>query len=107
MLALPSLDLVVQRCRALAALDLILSPVWQYRYYSFNTHWSDQEMMASMRDGIGDEWWCVFHDAGWAALKGLGHESKAWSQHGEALSTALQKAIPQSQSKWACAKNEV
>ena len=94
MLPLPPIDPLIRRCRALAALDLILSPDWQYRIYSFNSHWSDAELMASMRDGCGDEWWIVFHRDGWAALKGLGHESPAWSKHREKLSTALQRSLP-------------
>ena len=91
---LPPIDQLLRRCRALAALDLILSPDWQYRYYSFDSRWSEGQLMASMRDGCGDEWWIVFHRSGWAALKGLGHESPAWSQHRDRLSSALQRAIP-------------
>lgn len=92
--ALPPVDQLIRRCRALAALDLILSPDWQNRYYSFDSHWSDTELMAGMRDGCGDEWWIVFHRSGWAAMKGLGHESPAWNQHRNQLSSALQRAIP-------------
>lgn len=93
-MTLPPINQLVKRCRALAALDLILSPDWQYRYYSFNSRWSDTERMASMRDGCGNEWWIVFHQNGWAALKGLDHESSAWSKHREKLSSALQRAVP-------------
>ena len=94
MIALPSLPELIQRTKALAALDLILSPEWDYRYYSFNAQWAPHEQMASMRDGCGDEWWLVFHGTDWAALKGLGHESAAWSQHREQLSNALRSVIP-------------
>jgi hypothetical protein len=94
MIALPPIDQLISRCRALAALDLILSPDWQGRYYSFNSRWSERELMASMCDGCGDEWWIVFHRDGWAGLKGLGHESPAWSRHRETLSSALQRSFP-------------
>ena len=94
MILLPSIERLVKRCRALAALELILSPDWQWRYYSFDSHWSPDEQMASMRDGCGDEWWMVFHRSGWAALKGLGHESPAWNLHREKLSLALQGSFP-------------
>jgi len=94
MIFLPPTDQLIARCRALAALDLILSPNWQGRFYSFNSHWSEDEQMASMRDGCGDEWWIVFHRDGWAALKGLGHDSPAWNRHGETLSSALQLSFP-------------
>src|SRR5678816_1485060 len=89
MLSLPAIPDLLRRTKALAALDLILSPEWEYRYYSFNAAWSPSELMASMRDGCGDEWWLVFHAHGWAALKGLAHESEAWSKDGDKLSTAL------------------
>ena len=94
MLPLPPIDQLIQRCRALAALDLMLSPDWQYRFYSFNSRWSEDEQMASMRNGCGDEWWIIFHRDGWAALKGLGHESAAWSRHRGKLSSALQQSFP-------------
>lgn len=94
MISLPPIDQLISRCKALAALDLILSPDWQYRFYSFNSHWAEDELMASMRDGCGDEWWIVFHCSGWAALKGLGHESPAWSRHRGKLSSALQHSFP-------------
>lgn len=94
MITLPPIRDLIQRTKALAALDLILSPEWQYRYYSFNSNWAPLEQMASIRDGCGDEWWIVFHESGWAALKGLGHESEAWSEGRELLSAAIQGAFP-------------
>jgi hypothetical protein len=94
MTELPSIPDLVRRTKALAALDLIMSPEWDTRYYSFNSKWSPHEQMASMRNGCGDEWWIVFHSDGWAALKGLGHESTAWSKGQEKLSAAIQAAFP-------------
>lgn len=58
----------------MAALDAIIEPAWDYRYYSFNSNWDAAEQMASMRDGSGNEWFCVFSQAG-AFLKGFDHES--------------------------------
>ena len=94
MTSLPAIPELLRRTKALAALELILSPEWEYRYYSFNAAWSPSEQMASMRDGCGDEWWLVFHTDGWAALKGLAHESEAWSKDGDKLSAALQAVMP-------------
>jgi hypothetical protein len=94
MISLPAIPDLLRRAKALAALELIFSPEWEYRYYSFNAAWSPSEQMASMRNGCGDEWWLVFHSDGWAALKGLAHESEAWSKAGAKLSAALQAAMP-------------
>jgi hypothetical protein len=47
-----------------------------------------------MRDGCGDEWWIVFHTNGWAAIKGLAHESKAWFKGRSNLSSILQAQFP-------------
>lgn len=94
MIELPPIQALIQRTKALAALDLILSPDWQGRYYSFNSAWSPSEQMASMRNGCGDEWWIVFHESGWAALKGLDHESEAWSKGRGLLSEAIQGIFP-------------
>jgi hypothetical protein len=96
MVDLPSIPELIQRTKALAALDLIMSPEWQFRYYSFNAKWAAGEQMASMRDGSGDDWFLVFHQDGWSGLKGLTHESDAWSEGGAELSAALQAVIPSS-----------
>jgi hypothetical protein len=56
-------------------LDAIIEPEWDYRYYSFNRKWDVEEQMTSMRNGQGDEWFCVFSKVG-AFLKGFDHESK-------------------------------
>lgn len=55
-------------------LDAILSPDWEYRYYSFNSKWAPDEMMAGMRNGSGDEYFISFNSAG-AIIKGFDHES--------------------------------
>jgi hypothetical protein len=59
--------------RSLAMLDAILSPQWEDRTYSFNSRWSANEMMASMRNGCGDHWFAILCPAG-IALHGLAHE---------------------------------
>jgi hypothetical protein len=94
MVDLPSIPELIKRTKALAALDLIISPEWEYRYYSFNAKWGVGEQIASMRNGSGDDWFLIFHEDGWAGLKGLTHESDAWSEGGPKLSAALQSVIP-------------
>lgn len=56
-------------------LDAILSPDWEYRYYSFNSKWATGEMMASMRDGSGNGYFILFDENG-AAIKGFDHEAE-------------------------------
>src|SRR4026208_2071826 len=58
--------------RSLAVLDAILSPVWEDRSYSFNAHWAPGELMASMRNGQGDQWFAVINASGGVPL-GLAH----------------------------------
>lgn len=60
--------------KSLAVLDAILSPEWDYRYYSFNCAWSPESEMGSMRNGSGDRWFALFTPAG-AGIVGLAHES--------------------------------
>jgi len=60
--------------QSLAMLDAILSREWQYRYFSFNRHWSSGEQMGSMRNGQGNHYFALFNVAGcW--LKGFDHEA--------------------------------
>lgn len=91
--ALPPPPELLKTCRAIAALDLILSPEWEDRFYSFDSKWGTGEQMASMRDGSGDSWHVVFSDKGWTALRGFVHESLA-AEERETLSRALRAACP-------------
>lgn len=78
-LQLPPPHELERRCVALAALDALLSPEWDYRYYSFNRQWDvgAGTRMASMRNGSGDEYFILFFPDGSAAIKGFAHESSA------------------------------
>lgn len=71
---LPDIPTLRGISQSLALLDAILSPVWEYRYYSFNAHWAPQQALASMRDGEGDSYLAWFNPAG-VVLKGFAHES--------------------------------
>ena len=71
---LPDIDELRRRCQALAVLDAILCPEWEYRYFSFNADWSEHEMLASMRNGEGDDFQILFHPDG-AVIKGYVHAS--------------------------------
>jgi hypothetical protein len=53
---LPDIPVVRDRSRSLAMLDAILSPEWEYRYYSFNAAWGPAQELASMRNGSGDDY---------------------------------------------------
>lgn len=63
-----------KRSVSLAALDLVLSPNWEYRYYSFDATWGPGQQMASMRNGSGDDYFAVFTAEG-VFFKGFDHES--------------------------------
>lgn len=71
---LPEIAALRRRSIALATLDAMISPEWEYRYYSFDPRWGPGLEMASMRNGQGDEWFLLFGSFG-AALKGYDHES--------------------------------
>jgi hypothetical protein len=70
---LPSIKELRATAQSLAMLDAILSPEWQYRYFSFDSKWAPGMEMASMRNGCGDDWHLLFDSVG-AALKGFAHE---------------------------------
>ncbi len=71
--ALPDIDTLKRVMQSMAILDAILSPEWQYRYYSFNSKWSKGEQMGSMRNGSGDDLLALFTTDG-CFLKGFAHE---------------------------------
>jgi hypothetical protein len=84
--ALPDIEGLRKITRSLAMLDAIVCPEWEYRYYSFNSKWYEREMMASMRNGSGDEYFILFDSHG-AIMKGFDHESamSPWSAEEEKL----------------------
>jgi hypothetical protein len=71
---LPDIPVVRNRSRSLAMLDAILSPQWEYRYYSFVAAWGPAQELASMRNGSGDDYAIVFSPAG-AWVRVFAHES--------------------------------
>jgi len=74
-------------------MDALLSPEWEYRYYSFNSGWSEAEQMASMRDGSGDHYFMLFTGGG-AVAKCFAHEIGA-SQRVPVSLTDLHRVIPE------------
>ena len=60
----PSPKIMGLRFQSLAMLDAILMPDWEFRYFSFNSKWSANEMMASMRNGEGDEYFFLINSSG-------------------------------------------
>lgn len=51
-----------QKLKSLALLNAIIEPEWEYRYYSYNSTWGENEEMASLRDSCGGEWFIWFSD---------------------------------------------
>jgi hypothetical protein len=70
---LPDVDQLRRTLQAIAMVEAILCPEWQFRYYSFNAAWTANEQMGSMRNGSGDDFIAHFSSCGcW--LKGFAHE---------------------------------
>lgn len=82
--------------KSLATLDLIMSPEWDSRYYSFNSKWDRYEQMGSMRNGSGDEFFVWFNKDG-CFIKGFDHESEmsSWSTNDQLPWTNIYKGVPQ------------
>jgi hypothetical protein len=88
---LPDIETLRRLAKSIAMLDAILCPEWEYRYYSYNSHWGKGEEMASMRNGCGDDWFLLFDPHG-AALKGFAHE---YPMAGDAsFSARIQQTVP-------------
>lgn len=71
--ALPPAPALQRLCKALAVLDAINSPDWEYRYYSYNPAWSEGEELLEMRDGEGDQMLVLFRSEG-CVINGYLHE---------------------------------
>ena len=88
---LPDLATLRRRTNALAMIDAIICPEWEYRYFSYDAHWDAGEEVASMRNGSGDDWFLLFGPSG-AAIKGLAHESPSASD--KAFALQVQQQVP-------------
>ena len=93
--SIPEIDALKRLCQSLATLDAIMSPEWDYRYFSFNSKWADGEMMASMRNGCGDEYFIFFNSLG-AIMKGFAHESpmSPWSNERDRVWPGVLDDVP-------------
>lgn len=89
--SLPDIASLRRRCQSLAMLDAILCPEWDLRYFSFDTRWSENESMGSMRNGSGDDWFILFGEFG-AAIKGLAHEASIAGD--KVLVSEVQSQVP-------------
>lgn len=67
---LPDVEPLRRACQAMATLDAVLSPDWEFRYYTYQKNWDRDRQLASMRDEGGDEWFLLFCPAG-VILKGF------------------------------------
>ena len=70
---LPDVNGLRKLLQSLAVLDLIICPEWEDRYYSYNSKWSEDEEMGSMRNGCGDDFFALFNPSG-CFFKGFAHE---------------------------------
>lgn len=56
----PDVENLKTTSKIIALLDSVIEQEWEYRYYSYNSKWSDGEEMASMRDGSGNHYFILF-----------------------------------------------
>ena len=94
--ALPEIETLKRLCKSISALDAIICPEWEYRYYSYNKAWdaaAGEECM-QMRDGSGDEFMVLFSKDG-AVINGLAHESVmvGWQEVAVPSKNFLQKVF--------------
>lgn len=69
---LPGIDVLRERCRALAVLETIMDD--GEPYYAYSRDWGDAEA-GFMNNGSGDEWAVVFAKAG-AVIRALNPEAE-------------------------------
>lgn len=71
---LPNPKKLQKICKSIAALEAIICPEWECRYYSYQKKWSDTEEFCEMRNGQGDQMLLVFSNHG-TCINGFAHES--------------------------------
>ena len=72
---LPNPNELQKICKSISALEAIICPEWEYRYYSYQKDWSETEEFCEMRNGQGDQMLIVFSENG-ICINGFAHESE-------------------------------
>ncbi|BDS11323.1 hypothetical protein [Aureispira anguillae] len=62
-------------CKSISAIEAIISPEWEYRYYSYQKDWSETEEFCEMRNGQGDQMLILFSNDG-ICINGFASESE-------------------------------
>lgn len=93
--ALPDITTLRDRCRAMAALELVISGNEDDGYFSYDPAWGPGEEAALMDNGSGDDYAIVFTPDGVFGY-GFDHESRMspWGDDGLALWPGLVEGIP-------------
>jgi len=82
---------------SIAALDAVLSPEWDFRFFSYDREWSPGQRLASMRDGSGNDYRMLFSDDA-AVVRAFDHESdlSPWGRDDGSLIPGLLDRYPDS-----------
>ena len=62
-------------CKSIAALEAIICPDWEYRYFSYQKDWSETEELCEMRNGQGDQMLIAFSSNG-TCINGFAQDSE-------------------------------
>jgi len=62
-------------CKSISALEVIICPEWEFRYYSYQRDWCEDEEVFEMRNGEGDQMLILFSNNG-TCINGFAHKSK-------------------------------
>lgn len=91
---LPGIEELKRLCQSLAMLDAIICPERADRFHSFNCKWGENMMLASWRNGSGDDYHLLFCEQG-AIMKGFDHESyMSPYQHGNKIWDGVLSELP-------------
>lgn len=72
---LPSKEILQKTCKAISVLDAILCSEWEYRYYSYNSQWSESEEFCEMQDMEGQRFQILFKEKG-CVINGVHNDYK-------------------------------
>jgi hypothetical protein len=92
--ALPDAARLQRLCQALATLDAVNSPEWEYRYHSYDPNWGEDEAAFQLNTGEGDEVLVLFRPEGCCIsgyIDGYAQPDKALITQG--LPTAFQEFV--------------
>ncbi len=82
-------------CQSISVLEAIICPEWEFRYFSYQNNWGDEEEFCEMSNGQGDHLLILFQKNG-ICINGFAEESSfnGWDNGVQKIAKGIVDKLP-------------